>query len=95
MIQVKRCCVVDGLAVFGKFFAGLDDCGEFPGDQTYGLVPVALQSCDLPKPFRFSFRFGLEKLPGSIKRTEIKIPGMRFAVAIFEDSKGWAFRGPK
>jgi hypothetical protein len=40
-------------------------------------------------------RFGLEKFPASIKRTEIKIPGMRFAVAIFEDSKGWAFHGPK
>jgi hypothetical protein len=95
VIQVKRCCVVDGLAVFGKFFAGLDDCGEFPGGHTYGLAPVAFQGRDLAEPFRFSFGFGLEKLPASIKRTEIKIPGMRFAVAIFEDSKGWAFRGPK
>lgn len=45
------------------------------------------------KSFRFSFR--LEKLPASIKRTKVKVPGMRFAVAIFEDSKGWAFHGPK
>jgi hypothetical protein len=56
---------------------------------------VAFQGRDLAEPFRFSFGFGLEKLPASIKRTEIKIPGMRFAVAIFEDTKGWAFRGPK
>ena len=42
-------------------------------------------------PFRFGF--GLEKLPASIKRTEIEIPGMRFTVAIFEDSKGWSFHG--
>lgn len=53
------------------------------------------QGCDLPEPFSFGFRFGLEKLPASIKRTEIEIPGMCFAVAIFEDSKGWAFHGPK
>jgi hypothetical protein len=95
VIQVKRCCVVDGLAVFGKSFAGLDDCREIPGSQTYGLAPVAFQGRDLAEPFSFRFRFGLEKLPASIKRTEIKIPGMRFAVAIFEDSKGWAFHGPK
>ena len=29
IIQVERGCVVDGLAVFGEFLAGLDDCGEF------------------------------------------------------------------
>jgi hypothetical protein len=69
--------------------------GEFTRWQTYGLTPVAFQGCDLPKPFRFSFSFRLEKLPASIKRTEIEIPGMRFAVAIFEDSKGWAFHDPK
>jgi hypothetical protein len=56
---------------------------------------VALQGCNLAEPFRFSFCFRLEKLSPSIKRTKIKIPGMRFAVAIFEDSKGWAFHDPK
>jgi len=56
---------------------------------------VALQGCDLPEPFSLGLCFGLEKLPASIKRTEIEIPGMRFAVAIFEDSKGWAFHGLK
>jgi hypothetical protein len=64
----------------------LDDCGELARGQTYGLAPVALQGCDLAEPFCFRLGFGLEKLPASIKRTEIEIPGMRFAVAIFEDS---------
>src|SRR4029450_3670607 len=95
VIQVKGGRVADGLAVFGKFLAGLDDRGEFTRRQTYGLAPVALQGWDRSGPFRVGFGFGLEKLPASIKRTEIEIPGMRFAVAIFEDSKGWAFHGPK
>jgi hypothetical protein len=72
--------------VFGQFVAGLNDCGEFTRGQTYRLPAVALQGCDLPEPFSFRFCFGLEKLPASIKRTKIEIPGMRFAVAIFEDS---------
>ena len=86
VIQVKGCCVLDGLAVSGEFFAGLNDCGEFTRGQTYRLAPVALQGCDLAEPFRFRLGFGLEKLPASIKRTKIEIPGMRLAVAIFKDS---------
>ena len=67
--------------MFGKFLADLDDCREFTRGQSYGPAPVARQSCDLAKPFCFRFGFGLEKLPASIKRTEIEIPGMRFTVA--------------
>jgi hypothetical protein len=52
---------------------------------------VALQGCDLAQSFRFRLGFGLEKLPASVKRTEVEIPGMRFAVTIFEDSKRWTF----
>lgn len=95
VIHVERGRVVDGLAMFGEVLAGLDDSGEFTRWQTYRLAPVALQGCDLPEPFRLGLRFGLEKLPASIKRTEIEIPGMRFAVAIFENSKGGALRGLK
>ena len=50
----------------------------------YALPPAAFQGCDLEQPFRFGF--SLEKLSTSIKRTEIEIPRMRFAVTIFEDS---------
>jgi hypothetical protein len=56
---------------------------------------VALQGRDLAEPFRFRLCFGLEKLPASIKTTEIEIPGMRLAVAIFKDSKGCPFYGRK
>jgi hypothetical protein len=63
--------------------------------QTYRLPAVALQGCDLAEPFRFRLGFGLEKLPASIKRTKIEIPGMRLAVAIFKDSKGWSLHGRK
>jgi hypothetical protein len=38
--------------------------------------------------FRFGFGFGLVKSTAFVKRTEIKIPGVRFAVRIFENSKG-------
>src|SRR4029453_19661420 len=89
VIQVKCCCVLDGLAVSGQFFAGLNDRGEFTRGQTYRLAAVALECYDLAGSFCFRLGFGLEKLSASIKRTEIEIPGMRFAVAIFEDSKGW------
>ena len=41
------------------------------------------------------FGFKLEKLPAVVKWTEIKILGMSFIVAIFEDSKSWALHGPK
>src|SRR5205823_8090140 len=95
VIQVKLGRVLDALAVFGKSLAGLDDCGEFARGQANGLSPVALQGCDLTEPFCFRLGFGLEKFSASIKRTEIKIPGMRFAVAIFEDSEGWSFHGRK
>jgi hypothetical protein len=81
--------------VFGQFFASLNDCGEFTRGQTYRLAPVALQGCDLAEPFCFRLGFGLEKLPASIKRTEIEILGMRLAVAIFKDSKGWPLHGRK
>jgi len=56
---------------------------------------VALQGCHLPEPFSFRFGFGLEKLPASIKRTKIEIPGMGLAVAIFKDSKSWPLHGRK
>ncbi len=67
--------------MFGKFLADLDDCREFTWGQSYGLAPMARQGCDLAKLFCFRFGFGLEKLPASIKRTEIEVPGMRFTVA--------------
>jgi hypothetical protein len=47
---------------------------------------MALQRRDLAEPFRFRLGFSLEKLPTSIKRTEIEIPGMCLAVATLEDS---------
>ena len=74
------------LSCLGQFVAGLNDCGEFSRGQTYRLATVALKSCDLPEPFCFRLGFGLEKLPPSIKRTKIEIPGMRLAVSIFKDS---------
>ena len=54
---------------------------------------MAFQGCDLPEPFRFRIGFGLEKLPAFVKWTEIEIPGMGFAVAIFKDSETWSFHG--
>src|SRR4029077_8302004 len=95
VIEVKDCCVLDGLAVFSEFFAGLDDCGEFTAGRPIASRPWRSRVVIWRSRSAFRLGFGLEKLPASIKRTKIEIPGMRLAVAIFEDSKGWPLHGRK